>query len=259
MIIDTNVSLSRWPFRRLAGDETPQLAANLRRRGVTQAWAGSFDGMLHKDIGSVNARLAAECRSHGKGLLLPFGSVNPKLPDWREDLRRCHEEHRMAGIRLHPNYHGYDLKDPLFAELLSMAARRGLIVQVALKMEDERMQHPLMRVPSVDAAPLPDLVKATEGLRMVVLHWKGMLTGQLCRRLAAAGQVYFEISMLDSLGTLDQLVEDVSIERVLFGSNYPLFYFEAAVLKIREASLTELQRQAIFEGNSRRLSTGTSR
>ena len=165
----------------------------------------------------------------------------------------------MPGIRLHPNYHGYDLEDPLFAELLSMAARRGLIVQLALKMEDERMQHPLMRVPSVAPAPLPELVKSTEGLRLMILHWKGMLTGQLFRRLAAAGQVYFEISMLDSLGTLDQLAEDVSIERVLFGSNYPLFYFESAVLKVREASLAEPQRQAIFEGNARRLSKGTNR
>ena len=83
--------------------------------------------------------------------------------------------------------------------------------------------------------------------------------GGLLARLAAAGQVYFEISMLDSLGTLDQLAEDVSIERVLFGSNYPLFYFESAVLKVREASLAEPQRQAIFEGNARRLSKGTNR
>ena len=49
MIIDTNVNISRWPFRRLAGDETPDLVARLRKRNVTQAWAGSFDGILHKE------------------------------------------------------------------------------------------------------------------------------------------------------------------------------------------------------------------
>ena len=73
MIIDTNVNISRWPFRRLAGDETPDLVARLRQRNVTQAWAGSFDGILHKDIGGVNARLSMDC------LPVLSGSTIPKL------------------------------------------------------------------------------------------------------------------------------------------------------------------------------------
>ena len=150
MIIDTNVNISRWPFRRLAGDETPDLVARLRKQDVVQAWAGSFDGILHKDIGGVNARLAAECNTHGRGFLAPFGSINPKLPDWREDVRRCANDYRMPGIRLHPNYHGYDLKDPVFAEVLQLAGASGQIVQLVVAMEDIRTQHPLMRVPPVD-------------------------------------------------------------------------------------------------------------
>jgi predicted TIM-barrel fold metal-dependent hydrolase len=253
VIIDTNVNLSRWPFRRLSGDEPAELVAKLSKRGVTQAWAGSFDGILHKDIAGVNARLAAGCRTLGQGFLVPFGSINPKLPDWQEDVRRCQEEHRMPGIRLHPNYHGYNLADPVFAELLRLAASRRLIVQIALCMEDERTQHPLLRVPPVDLAPLAERMKSEPALRLVILNCYPQLELSELQKVALVGQVCFDLSMVEGVGGVARLVESVSLERVLFGSHSPFFYLESAFLKMKESGLSEAQMKAIHSENARRL------
>jgi predicted TIM-barrel fold metal-dependent hydrolase len=257
-LIDVNVSLSYWPFRRLPGDEAPDLVAELRRQGVTQAWAGSFDALLHRDLAGVNARLAETCRKHGDGLLVPFGAVNPKLPDWEEDVRRCHEEHRMAGLRLHPNYHGYKLDDPDFARLLDVAAARKLVVQIPLTMEDERTQHPLVLVPHVDATPLVAHAKRLPHLKLVLLNAFRSLRGEKLEALAEAGNVSFDIGMLELVGGVGDLVQKIRVDQVLFGSYAPFFYFESAVLKLKESALDATRHRAIASGNAKRILSASS-
>lgn len=252
-LIDVNVHLDRWPFRRLTLDEPAALVAKLRAMAISRAWACSFDALLHKDIGAVNARIAETCRAH-RDLLVPFGTVNPMLPDCEEDVRRCREQFQMPGIRLYPNYHGYNLDDPLFTRLLELATAAKLIVQIAVSMEDERTQHPLVRVPPVDVAPLAAAVKRVPAARVVLLNAARTPRGGPLSQLANSPQVWFDIATLENVGGIGILVEQISPERVLFGTHAPFYYPEAAVLKLRESRIADdLLRKITFE-NAKRLS-----
>ncbi len=253
-LVDVYVWLSRWPFRRLPGDETKQLIEKLKAGRVKTAWAGSFDGLFHRDMAAVNERLAAECRELGQGLLVPFGTVNPKLPDWEDDLRRCHEVHAMPGIRLAPAYHGYSLDDPALAKLLTEAARQRLLVELVVSLEDQRTQTTFGRVPQLDLAPLANLVKETPALRLVLLGaFHGSAKREVIERLAASGEVYFEIATLEGTGGIGRLIDWVTVDRILFGSSAPFFYFDSARLKLQESELAGRQLEQICSLNAWRL------
>lgn len=251
-IIDTNVSLFQWPFRRLPYDAVDELVGKLDSLRIRQAWAGSFEGILHRDLSGVNARLAETCRDQGRGLLIPFGSVNVELPGWEEDLRRCHEEHRMPGVRLHPNYHDYSLDDARFARLLAMAAERGLLVQLAASMEDRRTQHPGLQVPDVDLSPLPDLMKKVAGAKVLLLNWKQPSTS-LLEHLADIPGLYLDMARVEATDGVAQLVRSVRDDRVVFGTHAPFFVYESALIKVYESELTESEAGALFGQNAKRL------
>ncbi len=253
-IIDSNVWFGRWPFRRLPSDEPADLLRRLQGAGVRRAWAGSFDGLFHRDIGAVNERLAADCRVVGDGnCCLPFGTVNPKLPDWQDDLRRCREVHNMPGIRLAPAYHGYPLDDPSFASLMGQAAEQRLIVELLISLEDQRTQPTRGRVPQLDVAPLVDLVKQVAGLQLVLLGAFHASKRDMIERLVTAGEVYFEIATLEGMGGLSRLIDWVSVDRILFGSAAPFFYIDSAVLKLQESELAGRQLEQICFANAERL------
>jgi predicted TIM-barrel fold metal-dependent hydrolase len=255
-IIDVNITLGRWPTRRVPCDDPQRLVDKLREHGVVEAWAGSYDGVFHEDLTEVNNRLAVDCRAINKIRLVPFGEINPLLPNWRDELDRCTRQHQMIGIRLHPNYHGYKLDHPEFAALLEVAAKKNLLVQIAVLMEDERMMHPLLRVPPVDLAPLAKLAQQTPGLRLVLLNALKVSRNDKLVQLVSANNVYCEIAMLEGAGALEQLVTEIPVEKILFGSHAPSLYFESALLKLQESALPAPHLRSVREENARRISHG---
>ncbi|MEO8762748.1 MAG: hypothetical protein ABI416_00580 [Ginsengibacter sp.] len=240
-IIDTNVNLFKWPFRRMKYGETKALVAKLRHHRIDKAWAGNFEALFSKSINEVNARLAKECRLHGEGVLIPFGTVNPAWPDWEEDLRRCHEVHKMPGIRLYPTYQTFDLTHKNVAPLIHEATDRGLIIQIVGDMEDARVHHPIVLTRELDFDPLLAIMKEIPGAGIQLLNWNERVNRGLLKKLISDTSIVFDIAWLEGTGALARLIDGnswsgpedpVPVERLLFGSHAPLFSYRERHYKI---------------------------
>ncbi len=252
-ITDTHVYLGHWPHQRLASEEPEKLAEHLHRAGISRAWVGSFDGLFHKDIAGVNQRLADTCLRIGEESFIPFGSVNPTLPDWEDDLRRCQEVHRMPGVRLHPNYHGYTLDDPRFNRVLEIASKRSLVVQIVAWMEAGKHFLLSPHVERVNLAPLAPVVARHPKVKLVIANGFSLANEAEIRPLLLAETVWFDFGRADSGRDLRNLVEQASHGRVVFGSGAPLHEVPQVIRTMEQSRLSNSDWQAIALDNAARL------
>jgi hypothetical protein len=260
-IIDTNVNLFDWPFRALKYRDTKSLVAKLKKHRIIEAWAGSFEALLSKDMNGVNTRLAAECRRHGPGILVPFGSVNLAWPDWEEDFRRCHEIHKMPGLRIYPGYQPFDLDHPAMESLVKMTSERGLILQVVFGMEDPRVYHPIINVGPVTFAPLLKAVQGAPNAKVQLLNFSGSTQGYALAQFMMKTSTFMDISRLEGNGAVGRMIGSITglpwarvpVERRACGSHAPYFPVETALLKLIESPLDAPKLHAIMHSNARRL------
>lgn len=259
-IIDTNINLFEWPFRHLKYGNTQALVKKLRQHRITQAWAGSFDALFHKDLDGVNARLVKECELNGDGMLLPFGTVNLAWPNWEEDLRQCHEVYHMPGIRIYPIYQTFDPTHTDFSRFVQQVTDRGLILQIVGDMEDIRHHHPIIEVREVNLEPLLDIMQKIPQAKIQLLYWNHRVKQNLLEKLIAGTNIVLDTSRIEGAGEVGRLIEGkswlgyptVPVERIMFGSHAPYFPVEDNVLKLFESPFTLEQMQAIMHVNARK-------
>ncbi len=239
-IIDTNVSLFRWPFRSLPLDTTKALVEKMRTLGINSAMAGSFEGVFQRDLSAVNERLARECSRFPE--LNPIGSINPSAPGWERDIVQCVDLHQMSGVRIHPGYHGYALDEPHIAKLFTMAADANLVVQIAAALEDARTQNDIARVPDVDITKLPSVGDC----RVQLLNWKP--------RGTIPSGVYLDTARIDGSDGIAKLLETIPADRILFGSHAPFLIPEASLIRaVHENQIAEAPLQKILGENANRV------
>lgn len=260
--VDTNVTIGSFPFRTFKYNRTDAITRKLQAHNVGEAWTGSYESLFHKNIDAVNRRLFMECSTHGEGLLIPFGTVNPAYPDWEEDLRRCSEEYGMRGIRLYPAYHGYTQESDSLRALIRQAIDRDLLVQIVIGVVDPRMEHPLLEVGAVDPLPLIDHFEREETARIQLLHPFYHLRLERLERMVHETDVLFDISNLDATGSLRMIMDGdhlyrpglrIPAGRLMMGSHMPLFPLENALFKFMESPLSSAEAGAILAGNAHRM------
>ena len=76
-------------------------------------------------------------------------------------------------------------------------------------------------------------------------------------QLVELTDVRFDIAWIEGMAGIRGMLEWIPLQRLLFGSHAPLFYYDAALLKLEESALSEEESNAITFENARQLLSNT--
>ena len=246
-VIDANAYLGEWPFRDLRHKTAAQLLELMDSARIERALVSSLTAVFRQDVAECNEALLSAvsgCRER----LAPLVTINPGYPEWQTDLAEAGE---VCGIRLYPNYHGYEAADA--APVLEAAASLGLPVFVAVRLQDERQHHPACRVAQV----APEAILSMAGMVPAARITATMARLGEAERMLACETICVDISGIQGpAGCIERLVEKFGAKRLLFGSGIPLQYPLPNVMKLDMARISGLERELIRAGNAAHLVRG---
>lgn len=246
--IDVAGYFGTWPYWPLRHGSREEILRLMDRYGIERIVLASLRAIF-SDWEEGNAEVRHLARCHPDRFCVAV-TINPVLG--RDHLTRLEEyrqDEAVVGLRLYPVYHDYELTggEEILEVLLSRAAEWQWPVFIPLRL---MMNWGLSVLPVAQVAGMlarfPHLTVILGGVNYGELQHARAL-------LRAHPRVFLETSCLQRQGALEEIVAEIGVERLLFGTGLPLQNPGCEVAKIAHAALSEEEKVQVFEENARRL------
>ena len=193
--------------------------------------------------GNEEAQEAAENHSD-----IRFWAVlDPRIRDTYKQVETLLVHPRYKGIKIHPELHTYHIRN-YGDEIFAFAASHKAIV---LTHTGGPKSFPEEFIPFANRYPEVSLILA---------HLGNSVDGNFSRQLyalkrAEAGNVYIDTSSIISMnsGLVEWAVSQVGAQRLLFGTDTPLYFAASQKARIEYAEIDEKSKRSILYENATRL------
>lgn len=262
MIIDIHGHLGNINQAPFWAADAARLEHLLEEAGVDYLCVSSAKSLMF-DAREGNADLAVALQNSAK--LRGYVTVNPMFPDSIKDLellRQGNAGQKFIGVKIHPDYHGYDIASARAREFLDeVAGQTPLILShvscmpgtgfaAALKVAEFAARHPqtnfiLAHMAGIYQAPLYPYFPMFDGLEKIAA--------------LKLPNVYVDTAhylMYVYPGVMERMVELIGADRIVFGTDMPLqgsAQSRFAIETIRALKLSATDKAKILSQNAARL------
>jgi predicted TIM-barrel fold metal-dependent hydrolase len=242
-VIDVGTWIGHYPFRGIPGSDVASLKRKMAELGIERAIVAPFEGVFWENTLDAYEKYAEQLASETSLELWPV-----VRPGAIVGLEKLLDRYAPRGLRLLPNYHGYRLSDPVAASLMNLARERAMIVQVFQRIADERWHH-MLHVPGVAQDDLEYLTSVYHD-QLILLSGVQPLSF-LASRLREQPKLYADISRVRGPQfAIETLVEKLPVEKLVFGSLWPIQIVEATLWQVTTAKISDEAKQRILHDNA---------
>lgn len=228
---DINCLVGNWPFYRVGKPSFLDLKEAHAENGINCGFVASLDAIFYNDPFQGDESLHEILKGSSYQHIL---TINPTLPDFQTDITKGVQMFNIAGVRIYPGYHGFQMTDKRLDLLCETLQHLRLPLFITLRMEDERLSH-LLIPSSVSITELDTFVRQHRDLKIIVLGAKFGEILDLSDLFSSDRNVYFDTSCFvkDYLFSVEKLTAEVGTDKMLYGSLYPLNCMKSTILPIQ--------------------------
>lgn len=246
MKLDLNCFSGNWPFYKVRYNTVKKLTQLHSRCGIEGGLVSSLEALFYQDPYEAEAELAKEL----------FGTnyaqaavVNPTLPGWQENLKRCVEILGIKAVRLIPSYHGYTLADPVMEQVAAMLRQYQLPLVLTVRIEDERTTWMVKPRPiAIDEVKV--FLQSFADIRTLITNIQIDELAELADLFEVRANLFADTSgLVRGLFPVD-MAYPLTNGQLVFGSSAPKNELGAIVNTVDTSLLTEEQKIAVYSGEA---------
>lgn len=261
MIIDIHGHLGNINFAPFWQADAKVLERHLSLAGVDKLCVSSAKSIMY-DTREGNRELAEALETSDK--LLGYVTVNPLFPDTMEDLAYLNNP-KFVGVKVHPDYHGYDLRSPMANAFLSDVAK-----------ETKLMLFHVSCMPGTgfaDAEVVAKFAAERPETNFIMAHLAGIFQNSVypyfpnLRGLEMVGDLGAENIFVDTAhylmyvypGVMEKMVELIGAKQIVFGTDCPLQgpnQMRFAMEIVRNLEISDLDKEKILSANAKSILSG---
>lgn len=214
-----------------------------RKAGVDRAIVQSV-ATVQEQVHNINNFVSEQVKLHPQELI-GFGALHPDFPGIGAETERIISL-GLRGIKLHPDFQHFNVDDPKAYPIYEAAEGR---LPILFHVGDNRYDY---------SSPkrLYNVMKRFPKLTIIGAHLAGWTKWDEAAELFSGGVIYADLSSSLYAMTPEhaaELIRKIGTNRVMFGTDYPMWSAVEELERFRRLPLTAAEQQDILYRNALRL------